>query len=88
MTDVPRTRPVVLRSYEDADGFRCIDIFRRSDGTFGFKEFRRDPEDAGRWTLIADHSHWSYPTENEALDAAVQEVSWFERPESNRTAQQ
>ena len=80
MTQAPRDRPVVLRSYEDADGFRCVDIFRRSDGTFGFKEFRRDPEDSGRWTLIEDFSHQSFPTEGEALDAAVRDVSWFERP--------
>src|SRR5262249_54237285 len=32
-------------SLEDADGFRCIDIIERGDGSFGFKEFRRDPED-------------------------------------------
>ena len=79
MIEVPRDRPVVLKSYEDADGFRCVDIFRRSDGTFGFKEFRRDPEDGGRWTLVGDFSHLSYPAESEALDAAAQEVSWFKR---------
>jgi len=26
---------------------RCVDIFSRPDGTFGFEEFRRDPEDMG-----------------------------------------
>jgi hypothetical protein len=80
MIEVPRDRPVVLESFEDADGFRCVDIFKRSDGTFGFKEFRRDPEDSGRWTLVADYSHLSYPIESKALDAAAQEVAWFRKP--------
>jgi len=26
---------------------RCVDVFARPDGTFGFEEFRRDPEDMG-----------------------------------------
>ena len=26
---------------------RCVDVFRRPDGTFGFEEFRCDPEDMG-----------------------------------------
>ena len=28
-------------------GMRCVDLFRRPDGTFGYEEFRRDPEDQG-----------------------------------------
>jgi hypothetical protein len=62
-----------------ADGFRCVDIFERTDGTFRFKEFRRDPEDAGRWTLIGDYSHQSYPTKDEALRAAASTVACSER---------
>jgi hypothetical protein len=37
----------VLASVEDSDGSRCVDFFSRPDGTFGFEEFRRDPEDCG-----------------------------------------
>jgi hypothetical protein len=37
----------VLASRENAEADRCIDIFVRGDGTFGFEEYRRDPEDAG-----------------------------------------
>ena len=69
-------RPVVLASLEDAEGFRCVDIFRRIDGTFGFKEFRRDPEDA-RWTLIGDFSDLVYSTQDDALKAAAANISWF-----------
>src|SRR4051812_7314670 len=32
----------VLHSEEDTEGARCVDIFVRPDGSFGFKEFRAD----------------------------------------------
>ncbi len=70
-------RPMVVTSLEDADGFRCVDIFVRPDRTFGFKEFRRDPEDAGRWTLVGDYSHQSYSTKDEAFRAAATSLPWF-----------
>lgn len=35
-------RNKVLRSVETPDGDRCVDIFRRPDGTFGFAVFRRE----------------------------------------------
>ena len=72
-----RDRPPVVTSLEDADGFRCVDIFERPDLTFGFKEFRRDPEDAGRWTLVGDYSHQSYCTKEDALRAAAANLPWL-----------
>src|SRR5215469_14791547 len=57
MTGPRIEKQVVLASLEDAEGFRCVDIVRLPDGMFVFKEFRRDPEDSGRWTLVADYSH-------------------------------
>jgi hypothetical protein len=35
----------VLRSIETDDAARCVDLFVRPDGTFGFEEYRRDIED-------------------------------------------
>jgi hypothetical protein len=32
---------------------RCVDIFLRPNGTFGFEELRRDREDMGAWTAVA-----------------------------------
>ena len=72
-----RAPPTVVTSREDADGFRCVDVFQRADGTFGFKEFRRDPEDAGRWTLVGDYSDRSYATTDEALRAAASSLPWL-----------
>lgn len=56
---------------------RCVDIFVRPDGTFGFEEFRRDPEDMGEWTPVAYYWTREYETETEALTAAREAVSWL-----------
>jgi len=67
----------VTRSIEDDTGIYCVDIARHADGAFGFKEYRRDPEDEGRWTLIADYSHTRYGTEDDAMQAAGGKIPWL-----------
>jgi hypothetical protein len=67
----------VVASPESADGTRCVDLIERDDGSFVFKEFRRDPEDGGRWTLMMDFSSTSYATRDAALDAAAAKIAWF-----------
>ena len=56
---------------------RCVDIFSRPDGTFGFEEFRRDPEDMGAWTPVAYYSERVFPSEADALAAACDAVPWL-----------
>jgi hypothetical protein len=56
---------------------RCVDIFLRPDGTFGFEEFRRDPEDRGVWTPVAYFSSQEYESEQDALAAARERVPWL-----------
>jgi hypothetical protein len=41
---------VVFASLENPERNRCADLFLRPDGSCGFEEFRRDPEDTGAWT--------------------------------------
>lgn len=67
----------VLASYQTAEADRCVDIFSRPNGTFGFEEFRRDPEDMGVWTPISYFSGHEYQTEAHARTAARQLVPWF-----------
>jgi hypothetical protein len=67
----------VISSLEDIHGSRCVDILVRDDGSFTFKEFRRDPEDAGRWTLVSDYSQSGFPTRDAALAAAAAALPWF-----------
>ncbi|GEP57429.1 hypothetical protein [Reyranella soli] len=68
---------VVLRSIENSEHDRCVDLFRRPDGSFGFDEFRRDVEDAGLWTPVAYYSAAAYASDEAALTAAVKTVAWL-----------
>lgn len=67
----------VLHSYEPFEANRCVDLFRRPDGTFGFEEFRRDPEDQGRWTPLQYFSHAIFDSEAATLVAACDRVAWL-----------
>jgi hypothetical protein len=68
---------VVLVSHQTGDAYRCVDVFSRPDGTYGFEEFRRDPEDMGAWTPVNYFSGREYATEGVALAAAREAVSWL-----------
>jgi hypothetical protein len=67
----------VLVSHQTAEGERCVDIFERPVGTFGFEEFRRDPEDMGGWTPVRHLASVEYPTEADTLVAACAAVPWL-----------
>jgi hypothetical protein len=69
----------VLLSLEDREGLRCVDIIRRDDGTFTFKEFRKDVEDPVRWYLVNDFSIASFETREEAVAAATAAVPWLRK---------
>jgi SAM-dependent methyltransferase len=56
---------------------RCVDVFSRPDGTFGFEEFRRDPEDMGAWTPVAYFSDREFATFEDAIEAARASVGWL-----------
>jgi hypothetical protein len=64
---------------------RCVDIFSRPDGSFGFEEFRRDPEDGGLWTPIAYFSGREYGSEEAALVAARECVPWLASVQDGRS---
>ena len=67
----------VLRSINTPDGGRCVDIFVRPDGAFGFEEFRRDVEDAKGWFAIGGHGERSLATAEDAFEQALGAVSWL-----------
>jgi hypothetical protein len=69
---------VVFDSIENDEHDRCVDLFRRSDDSFGFEAFRRDVEDEGRWTPVAYHSGISYASREAAMTAAAAAVGWLE----------
>jgi hypothetical protein len=67
----------VLASYQTSEANRCVDIFSRPDGTFGFEEFRRDPEDMGAWTPVAYFSGREYPSADAALASSRDAIPWL-----------
>jgi hypothetical protein len=67
----------VLRSLETDSGNRCVDIFVRPDGSFGFEEYRRDSEDGRGWFPLGFYAAQIFATEEAALDAALDTVSWL-----------
>jgi hypothetical protein len=70
-------RNLVLASLEADGGGRCIDVFRRPDGTFGFEEYRRDGEDGRGWYRVGGYGDQTFPTEAEARAAAGRVIPWL-----------
>lgn len=68
---------LVLASHETPEANRCVDVFSRPDGSFGFEEFRRDPEDRGAWTPVSFFSGCAYPSEHATVEAAKIAVPWL-----------
>jgi hypothetical protein len=68
---------LVVESIENFEADRCVDLFRRPDGTYGFEEFRRDVEDAGRWTPVHYFADSEYQTKEAAILAAKRAVTWL-----------
>ncbi len=67
----------VLQSINLAGDGRCVDIFQRPDGSFGFEEFRRDVEDNRGWYPIGYFGDQECDTEPETLKVALLKVGWL-----------
>jgi hypothetical protein len=67
----------VVVSLESEDGTRCIDVVDLTGGQFGLKEFRRDPEDGGGWTLVSDFTGRTFLSIAEATHAARLSFPWL-----------
>ena len=61
----------VIRSINAEGAPLCVDVFRRPDGSFGFEEFRRDPEDGRGWYPVGHHGHRVF----DSLYQAVQSLT-------------
>ncbi len=67
----------VIQSINAAGESRCVDVFRRPDGTFGFEEYRRDVEDARGWFPVGFFGERVFDSAEAALEEARQRVSWL-----------
>ena len=68
---------LVFISVENFEHDRCVDLFSRPDGSYGFEEFRRDVEDRGDWTPVRYYSGSVYTSKEAMLAAAMQSVAWL-----------
>ncbi len=76
--DRPVTKPTVLISVNAPGDLLCVDVFLRDDGSYGFEEFRRDPEDGRGWFPVGGFSSQRFETEDAATRAAESAVVWFQ----------
>ena len=67
----------VVASFENDAHDHCVDIFVRAEGTFGFEEYRRDPEDATGWFPLRHYAGQVFATEEAALTQAKATVAWL-----------
>ena len=70
-------RNKVLNSLHNLAQDRCVDIFVRGDGTFGYKEYRRDYEDGAGWFSLHRYSNQVFNTQVQALEQAKSTVQWL-----------
>jgi hypothetical protein len=67
----------VVKSLENDAADRCVDIFERFDGTFGFEECRRDHEDEVTWFPLDKYARLTFASEADALAEAKASVAWL-----------
>ncbi|MDB0052642.1 hypothetical protein N9F04_02765 [Ascidiaceihabitans sp.] len=67
----------VIRSVNLDGETICVDIFLRPEGTYGFDQFRRDPDDGRGWYSTGHHGEASLVTFDEVLAKAKTKVSWL-----------
>lgn len=68
---------LVFSSIENFEHNRCVDLFTRPDGSYGYEEFRRDAEDRGAWTPVEYYSGAVYGSQDTMLGAALKSVAWL-----------
>ena len=68
---------MVVRSINMAGELICVDIFRRPDGSYGFDQCRRDPEDGRGWFSVGHHVDRRFDSGEAALAAAKESVDWL-----------
>jgi len=66
----------VLQSIHNPNADRCVDVFVRDDGTFGYEEYRRDHEEGGAWYPLRRYSQQIFRTQDQALKQAKATVQW------------
>ena len=67
----------VLQSVENDIEDRCVDFFVRTNGTFGFEEYRRDREDDVGWKKMGQYSGTKFSSMEAAKESARYLIGWL-----------
>ena len=67
----------VILSVNNDEGNLCVDIFIRKNKTFGFEEYRKDPENIDGWYKVGNYSDKIYSNQKEAFKDACEYIMWF-----------
>ena len=67
----------VMQSINAPNGFICVDVFCRPDGSFGFEEYRLDAEDGRGWFPIGNYGAEIFSSQTAAFRAACLNVKWL-----------
>ena len=75
----------VIATLHNDDADRCVKIIKQPDGTFGFKEFRRETRRRGRLDARQRaNPRGTYATEAQALAAARADLAWLRDQQTGR----
>ena len=55
----------------------AFDIFIRENKTFGFEEYRKDPENIDGWYKVGNYSDKIYKNQKEAYKNACKNILWL-----------
>ena len=68
---------VVINSINNDDNNLCIDFFIRNNNTFGYQEYRKDPENTSEWYRIGNYDYKVFSNKDDAYHDAKKTIVWF-----------
>ena len=68
---------VVINSINNDNNNLCIDFFIRKNKTFGYQEYRKDPENISGWYRIGNYDYKVFSNKNDAYHDAKKNIVWF-----------
>ena len=68
---------VVINSINNDDNNLCIDFFIRNNNTFGYQEYRKDPENISEWYRTGNYDYKVFLNKDDAYHDAKKTIVWF-----------